>query len=401
MMSVEAARARIEAACKPVGSETISIADADGRVLARDVRARLTQPPYPVSAMDGYAVRAAEAQTGARLRVIGQAPAGNPFGGKVGAGEAVRILTGGVVPESADAIVIQEDVEAMNGEIVLNAAAESRHIRQAGLDFKTGDVLAPAGKHLNPRDLSLIAGGDVAEVEVRRRPRVAFAATGDELSRPGHPRKPGGIVASSGYGLSALISRWGGQPVDLGLLPDRIEAFADLPAQAAEADLLLTLGGASVGDHDLVQRALAPKGFTLDFWKIAMRPGKPLIFGHLQNTPFLGLPGNPVSTLVCAILFVRPAIAALLGIRAETRTLPARLVRTVPANDKRQTYLRARTIWRDGERWVEPFAIQDSSMLSVLAQADALIVRRPNDPAAEAGETTQIMSLDSPSQIWD
>jgi molybdopterin molybdotransferase len=393
MISVEDARARIEAACKPVESETVSIAHADGRVLAHEVRARLTQPHSPVSAMDGYAVRAADAQASARLRVIGTAPAGHPFAGKVGAGEAVRIFTGGVVPDGADAIVIQEDTEATNGEIVLKAPAQSRHIRPAGLDFKTGDVLATAGKHLTPRDLSLIAGGDVAEVEVRRRPRVAFAATGDELSRPGSPRKPGGIVASSGYGLSALIARWGGQPLDLGLLPDRIEAFADLPAKAKEADLLLTLGGASVGDHDLVQRALAPKGFALDFWKIAMRPGKPLIFGHLQQTPFLGLPGNPVSTLVCAILFVRPAIAALLGTRADTRPLPARLTRAMAANDTRRDYIRARIIWRDGERWAEPFAIQDSSMLSVLAAADALIVRAPHAPAAEAGEAIEIISL--------
>ncbi len=397
MISVEEARARIEAACKAVESETVSIAHADGRVLAQDVRAKLSQPPYPVSSMDGYAVRAEDANISAALRIVGSAPAGRPFAGKVSAGESVRIFAGGVMPEGADAIVIQEDTEATSSMVTLKAATQrGRHIRAAGLDFKSGDTLAAAGKHLTPRDLSLIAAGDVPHVEVRRRPRVAFVATGDELSRPGEPRKPGGVVASSGYGLSALIARWGGEPVDLGILPDSIEAFADLPDKAKGADLLITLGGASVGDHDLVQRALGPGGFALDFWKIAMRPGKPLIFGHLRDIPFLGLPGNPVSTLVCAILFVRPAIAALLGTRAETKYLPARLASNMAANDGRQDYVRARIIWRDGERWVEPFAVQDSSMLSVFAAADALIVRAPHACITKAGEKVDLIVLGAP-----
>ncbi len=394
MISVDEARSRIVAAFRPVESESVAIAEADGRVLDGDVRAKVSQPPFPVSAMDGYAVRFEDAQEPTTLRIVGTSPAGNPYHGKVGKGEAVRIFTGGVVPEGADAIVIQENTHATANDVTLKEAAQKhRHIRGAGLDFKAGDVLASAGKRLGPRDLSLLAAGDVAKVEVRRRPRVAFVATGDELSRPGQARKPGGIVASSGYGLSALIARWGGEPLHLGLLPDTIEAFEDLPQRAKDADLLLTLGGASVGDHDLVQRALAPKGFALDFWKIAMRPGKPLIFGRLQNTPFLGLPGNPVSTLVCAILFVRPAIAAMLGVAEDRQVVSARLARDMAANDTRQDYVRARIVVQDGELWADPFDVQDSSMQAVFAAADALILRVPNAPAAKAGDRVEVLSL--------
>jgi molybdopterin molybdotransferase len=392
MISVDEARERIIGAFGLVESETVSIAEADGRVLAKEVRAKISQPPFPVSAMDGYAVRAED--TPATLRIVGASPAGNPYRGKIGKGEAVRIFTGGVVPEGADAIVIQEDVRATLDEVIVKEPAlKGRHIRIAGLDFKENDVLTPAGKRLGPRDLSLLAAGDVASVEVRRRPRVAFVATGDELSRPGERRKPGGIVASSGYGLSALLARWGGEPVDLGLLPDTIDAFADLPQRTKNADLVLTLGGASVGDHDLVQRALAPKGFALDFWKIAMRPGKPLIFGRLQDIPFLGLPGNPVSTLVCAILFVRPAIGAMLGVAEEMRIVSARLARNMAANDARQDYVRARIVVEDGELWADPFDVQDSSMQTVFAAADGLILRPPHAPAAEAGERVDVLSL--------
>jgi len=395
MLTVDEARARIIAAFKPLQTETIALGDADGRVLAADAKAKLSQPPFPVSAMDGYAVRAQDAQNAVTLRIIGAAPAGHPFAGRVGAGEAVRIFTGGVVPDGADAIVIQEYTTADATHVTLQQPAQvARHIRRAGLDFAAGDVLAAAGKRLSPRDLSLLAAGDIAEVSVRRRPRVAFIATGDELSRPGELRKPGGIVASSGFGLSAMIARWGGEAIDLGLLPDTVEAFSELHEKARGADLLITLGGASVGDHDLVQRALAPKGFALDFWKIAMRPGKPLIFGHLQQMPFLGLPGNPVSTLVCALLFVRPAIAAMLGTADGTHIVSARLATPLSTNDARQDYIRARIIVRDGELWAEPSTVQDSSMLSVFAAADALILRAPHAPAAEAGDKVEILLLD-------
>jgi molybdopterin molybdotransferase len=395
MISVEEAVARITSAFAPVEAESVSVAEAHGRVLAKDAIARFDQPPHPVSAMDGYAIRTHDMdKVPARLRVIGSAPAGHPFNGKIGAGEAVRIFTGGVVPQGADAIVIQEDTEAAGDTVTIRQAPKpGRHIRAAGLDFKKGGALVKAGRRLTARDLALIAAGDVASVSVRRKPVIAFAATGDELSRPGEPRKPGGIVASSVYGLSALIEKWGGAPLDLGIVPDSADAIARLAE--TKADLLVTLGGASVGEHDLVQRALGPRGFTLDFWKIAMRPGKPLIFGRIGALPLLGLPGNPVSTLVCAVLFLRPAIAAMLGTETAIPLLSARLATDLPANDTRQDYIRARLTHASGELMAEPFAIQDSSMLSVLAAAGALIVRAPHAPAVQAGEHVEILPLDA------
>ena len=396
MISVDEAVARIVAAFTPLAHETVAIGDAAGRVLAEDAIALSSQPPSAVSSMDGYALRAADAaHAGSRLRVIGAAPAGHPFAGKVGAGEAVRIFTGGVVPDGADTIVIQEDASASGEQVTLNvAAAAGRHIRIAGLDFKQGEALGVTGQRLSARDLSLIAAGDVSHVKVRRRPRVVFAATGDELSLPGGRRKPGGIVASSGYALAAMIERWGGDAIDLGILPDTSQAVASIADKATDADLIVTLGGASVGDHDLVQKALGPKGFELDFWKIAMRPGKPLIFGKLGKVPLLGLPGNPVSTLVCAMLFLRPAISAMLGTKDEKEMATAKLSGGLKENDGRQDYVRARVEMKNGERFVEPFAVQDSSMLSVFARADALIVRMPNAPAAKAGDAVSVLFLE-------
>ena len=395
MISVEEAVERIVATFAPLAAERVSIENAAGRVLAEDALALANQPPDAVSSMDGYALRAADAaRPGAMFRVIGAAPAGHPFAGHVGPGETVRIFTGGVVPQGADAIVIQEDASAAADSVTFSVAAEAgRHIRVAGLDFKAGEALAKAGHRLSARDLSLIAAGDVGYVSVRRKPRVVFAATGDELSMPGAARKPGGIVASSGYALAAMIERWGGSAIDLGILPDTADAVASIADKATEADLVVTLGGASVGDHDLVQKALGPRGFALDFWKIAMRPGKPLIFGKLGAVPLLGLPGNPVSTLVCAMLFLRPAIAAMLGTADEAATATAKLSSDLKENDGRQDYVRARVEMKDGERFVAPFAVQDSSMLSVLARADALIVRKPREPAAKAGEAVFILLL--------
>jgi molybdopterin molybdotransferase len=395
MIPVEEAVQRIVAAFRPMQSETIGIAEAAGRVLAEDAVARDNQPPSPVSSMDGYAVRGADANAGATLRVIGSAPAGHPFAGKVGAGEAVRIFTGAVVPDGADTIVMQENTRAESDSVTINEAPPSgKFIRPAGLDFKKGETLAASGTRLTARDSSLLAADDVACVNVRRKPRIAFVATGDELSRPEEPRKPGGIIASSGYGLSALIENWGGVPIDLGILPDTSEAIASIPDLAKDADLIVTLGGASVGDHDLVQQALGPKDFALDFWKIAMRPGKPLIFGRLGKTPLLGLPGNPVSTLVCALLFLKPAIAAMLGVKHDPEILSAHLVRDLAQNDSRQDYLRAKLEIRDGEYWADVFPVQDSSMLSVLARADALVIRAPHAPAASAGEKAQFLRLE-------
>jgi molybdopterin molybdotransferase len=392
VIAVEEAIARITAAVAPLESETIPLEGAHRRVPASDVHAKIDQPPAPVSAMDGYAVRLADATSaGAALRVIGTAPAGHPFAGNVSAGEAVRIFTGGVVPDGADGIVIQEDVDADDERVLLRAPAAAKHIRAAGLDFRKGDVLVRAGRRLSPRDLALIGAGDISTVAVRRKPIVAFAATGDELSRPGEVRPAGGIVASSGYALRALIENWGGEPLDLGIHADTVEALQRIPERAAGADVVVTMGGASVGDHDLVQRALAPKGFDLDFWKIAMRPGKPLIFGRLNGKPFLGLPGNPVSSYVCAMLFLQPLIGALLGTRALERLGRARLAGTLKPNDSRQDYIRARLLTRDGDLWVEPFPIQDSSMQAALARADVLIMRVPQAPAAEESTLVDIL----------
>ncbi len=396
MIAVEEAVTRIASAFRPTPGERVSIATAAGRVLAEDAVARMNQPPDPVSSMDGYAVKSADAAApGATLRVAGTAPAGHPYGKTLTAGEAVRIFTGGVVPQGADSIVIQEDASTDGERVTFSVAAiHNRHIRVAGLDFRTGDVLAPAGKRLTARDLSLIAAGDLAQVTVRRRPRVAIAATGDELSPPGTPHPPGGIVASSGYALGAMVAAWGGAPVDLGIFQDTSDAISSIADKAKGADLIVTLGGASVGDHDLIQKALGPRGFALDFWKVAMRPGKPLIFGRLGATPLLGLPGNPVSTLVCALLFLKPAIAAMLGTAADTAPVAARLAKDLKENDGRQDYIRARLALHDGERVVEPFAIQDSSMMSVLARADALIVRAPRAPAAKAGDRVDVLLLE-------
>ncbi|MDE3115671.1 MAG: molybdopterin molybdotransferase MoeA [Pseudomonadota bacterium] len=395
MIPVDDAVARIVSAFAPVEGETVPLRQASGRVLAEDVRARMNQPPAPVSAMDGYALKAADAASvPVTLPVIGTSPAGHPFTGKVGAGQAVRIFTGGVVPEGADTVVMQEDTEAADGSVTIKeAAVPAKHIRVAGLDFRVGGVLAKAGKRLTARDLSLIAAGDLPEVPVRRRPRVALAATGDELSPPGTPHGPGGIVASSGYGLAPLIEKWGGEVIDLGITPDTVEAIANLPHRAAGADLLVTLGGASVGEHDLIQKALGPVGLKLDFWKIAMRPGKPLIFGRLGALPLIGLPGNPVSTLVCAILYLRPAIAAMLGTDTAPPLATTRLAAPLKANDQRQDYIRARLEQREGEMWAQPFSIQDSSMLSGIAAADALIVRRPHAAAAEPGDRVDVLPL--------
>jgi molybdopterin molybdotransferase len=395
MISVEDAVRRIGAAVAPLGSDRVSLASAHRRVLSADAIAALDQPPHPISAMDGYAVRLADTHTvPVTLRVVGAAPAGHPFAGTVRAGEAVRIFTGGFVPEGADAIAIQENTEAKDDHVTLRAAAAARHIRAARLDFQKRDVLCAAGRRLTARDLALLAAGGISIVDVQRRPVIGFAATGDELSPPAAPQREGGIVASSGYALAPLIEIWGGQPLDLGILPDTIEALQRIPELASHADVVVTMGGASVGDHDLVQRALEPRGFTLDFWKIAMRPGKPLIFGKLGKKAFLGLPGNPVSSYVCASLFLQPLIAGLLGLSFTQPLQQARLACRLSASDTRQDYLRARLLRRDGELWAEPFAIQDSSMQSALAAADALIVRQPHSAAAQAGESVEVLLLD-------
>ena len=395
MISVDEAVQRVMRAFAPLSSETIPLSEALGRVLARDAHAAVDHPPAPISAMDGYAVRADDARLDAELAVIGESPAGKPFAGRVGPGETVRIFTGGVVPEGADAVVLQEDVVAHGVRVrIKEPQPPGENVRQRGLDFRVGDLLLERGRVISPRDVALLASGDFAHVEVTRKPRVAVVATGDELSRPGEPRAPGGIVASSTYALQAMIRDWGGDAVDLGIIPDRAEEFARLPDAARGMDLIITLGGASVGDHDLIQSALAPHGFVLDFWKIAMRPGKPLIFGRLNASPLIGLPGNPVSAMVCALIFVRPALFAMLGAPYVAPVRTARLAAPLKANGKRQDYIRARFSVSKSAAVVEPFTLQDSSMQKVFAQADALIIRRVGAPPAAAGDEVEVLLLD-------
>jgi molybdopterin molybdotransferase len=399
MISVEEARVRILQALAPTPAETVPLAAAGGRVLAQPVEARLTQPPADVSAMDGYAVRAADAAAaGAELRVVGSAPAGHPFAGVVGPGEAVRIFTGAVLPAGADGILLQEDAQAAEGRVRLGEAVRAgRWIRRRGLDFEQGEVLLEAGRRLTARDVGLAAAANHPWLSVHRRPRVGILATGDEIALPGEPIPPGGIVSSNAHALAALVRANDGEPLVLPIAPDDEAAIAAAAAAARGCDLLVTTGGASVGEHDLVQSALGPEGFALDFWRIAMRPGKPLIWGRLGHTPLLGLPGNPVSALVCGVVFLLPALRRLSGLAGAVAppTARARLGTALPENDRRSDFLRARLeTATDGEILALPFPVQDSSMLKTLARADALVLRAPHAPAAPAGETVEIIRLD-------
>jgi len=407
MIPVAEARQRIVSRFDPLGTETVSLANAVGRVLAEDVAARLTQPPTAVSAMDGYAVRAADTQKpGATLRCIGEAPAGGRFDGTLEPGTAVRIFTGGPVPDGADAILIQENAERDGDQVrVTDPVGEGRYIRPAGLDFSAGDVLLTAGRRLTPRDVGLCAAINQPWVRVVRRPTVAILATGNEIALPGAPLGPNQIVSSNSWALAAFVERNGGVALNLGIAPDDPAALQASVSGVHQADLLVTTGGASVGEHDLIQSALGEIGLSVDFWKIAMRPGKPLIFGALKQasgqTPFLGLPGNPVSALVCALVFMAPILRRLQGLPdAALPTAPAELGADLPENDEREDYLRATlTTMDDGRLVATPFSKQDSSMLSRLAAADALIIRPPHAPPAKTGDAVQIVHLAADSVI--
>lgn len=399
MIPVAEAVARITAAFAPLPAETVPLAAARGRVLAEDAVARVTQPPFAVSAMDGYAVRAADtARPPVALREIGRVPAGGRFAGAVGPGETVRIFTGARVPDGADAVVIQENATADGGRIVVRkAAAAGAFVRPAGLDFRAGAVGLAAGRRLDARALGLAAAMNLPWLRVRRRPRVALLATGDEIAMPGEPVGANQIVSSNALALRAVVEGCGGEALDLGIARDDRESLRRHAAGARGADLLVTMGGASVGEHDLVRSALGDAGLALDFWKIAMRPGKPLMFGALGETRLLGLPGNPVSSLVCALVFLRPALGRMLGLAADAapETRRARLGAALAANDERQDYLRAALDRRaDGALVATPFARQDSSMLSLLAQAGCLVVRPPHAPAARRGAAVDVIPLE-------
>ncbi len=397
LLPVADALSRVTEAFAPLPAEQVSVAHAVGRALAEDVRARVTQPPAAVSAMDGYAVRAADvAKPPVTLRTVGTAPAGGAYDKKLRAGEAVRIFTGAPTPDGADAIVIQENTEAEGDRVTVRVAApKGCYIRPAGLDFSAGAVGLRAGRRLSPRDIALAAAMNVPWLAVRRKPRVALVATGDELVRPGDPIGPHQIVSSNTLALAAQVSEAGGAPLDLGIARDDEGSLRRMAAGAATADVLVLTGGASVGDHDLVQSVLGKEGLELDFWRVAMRPGKPLMFGRIRGTPLLGLPGNPVSSLLCGMLFLRPAIDVMLGVEAEEKqSESARLGSDLDANDERQDYLRARlSRGPDGEPVATPFDKQDSSMLSTMTDADCLVVRPPHAPPAKAGERVDIVRL--------
>jgi molybdopterin molybdotransferase len=399
LLSVEDALRRILAGVEPTGAEPVAIEHARGRVLAEPVRALLTQPPFHASAMDGYAVRASDATSlPATLTVIGEAAAGHPFSGRVGPGETVRIFTGAPVPDGADTIVIQENAAREGDRVSMRegTVAEAAHIRRTGFDFRAGDTLLAAGRRLGPREIALAAAMGHGQLQLRRRPRVAILATGDELVPPGQTPGPGQIVASNHLGVGAMAETAGAEVRQLGIARDTRPDLDAHFARAQDADVLVTIGGASVGDHDLVEPALAARGMTLAFWKIAMRPGKPLMFGRLGGSRVLGLPGNPVSSLVCTRIFLIPLLRALLGQPADgERPAQARVAVPLEANGPRQHYMRAISkVWADGLPLVSPVRSQDSSLLSPLAEADCLLIRPPNAPAAAPGSAVPILPLD-------
>ncbi len=396
MIPVEEAKAKILAAVKTTAAETISVWDGLGRTLAADVAATINQPRIDVSAMDGYGVRAEDvASVPATLNVIGESPAGGAFDGNVGKGEAVRIFTGAPVPAGADTIIIQEVCTRDADSVTINeTTTKGRFVRKAGMDFATGDVLLTAGKTLGPRELALAAAMNVAELSVRKKPRVAILATGNEVVMPGEALGPTQIISSNSVLLCAYLESIGCEAESIGIAPDDAGQLRACIERAAGFDILITIGGASVGDHDLVNGVLADLGMDLIFYKVAMRPGKPLIFGKLGDTTVFGLPGNPVSVGVTSAVFIRPAIQKMLGVEMSDEITQAVLGGDLRENDEREDYLRARFSFDDeGLLVATPFSKQDSAMLARFAEADGLIIRAPRAPAADAGEIVDVMVL--------
>jgi molybdopterin molybdotransferase len=400
LMPVAEALRRILASAAPLPVENVPLDDALGLVLAEDLVARRTQPPAAVSAMDGYAVRAADVgNPPVTLTLIGEVAAGHPFDGEVRQGEAARIFTGGVMPRGADSVVIQENTTRDGETVTVKAAvAIGRNVRREGIDFRQGDTLLTKGTRLTDRDLMLAAAMNYPAVPVHRRPRVAILGTGDELVPPGSDPKLGEIVYSNGFALSALVRSDGGHVIELGIARDTVADIAAALRRAvdAKADILVTSGGASVGEHDLVQQALAAAGLKLSFWRVALRPGRPMMHGKLGDMQVLGVPGNPVSSYVCAFLFLLPLLRALSG-RADIghHPLAAKLGRDLPENDERSDYLRAALRTEaDGTLMATPLPVQDSSLMAPLAKADCLLIREPHAVAARAGSDCVILKLD-------
>ncbi|MDE3175468.1 MAG: molybdopterin molybdotransferase MoeA [Pseudomonadota bacterium] len=398
LIPVAEALARVLAAAKPLEAEEVALARAFGRTLAAPVIAGRTQPPFANSAMDGYALRAADA--GQPLRVVGESAAGRGFDGAIGPGEAARIFTGAPLPAGADSVALQEDARRDGDVVTLHAPVKAGdNIRGVGLDFREGEPLLAAGRRLSARDVALVAAANRPSVRVTRQPRVAILATGDELRAPGEALGPAQIVASNNFFVAGLARAQGGEPIDLGIAPDRPEALAEriAAARAARADVLVTLGGASVGDYDLVQQALRDAGMQLGFWRIAMRPGKPLMFGRIGDMLALGLPGNPTSSAVCGLLFLAPMLRALSGDpdAGADRSRTATLAVDLPANGVREDYMRATLARTNGGWTATPARDQDSSLVRTLADAQALIVRPPHAPPAHAGEPCRVLRFDA------
>lgn len=400
LTSVEQALQSLTKNTKQTSIETIPLERGFNRVLAQDLTAKLTQPPFHSSAMDGYAIRFADVQTApTQLTIIGQSAAGHGFKGHVQQGQAVRIFTGAPVPEGTDTVVIQEDTQKNENTVTIletPTKGKGANIRPAGQDFHTGQTGLSKGKQLTARDLTLAASMNYPELPVYKSPTVAILATGDELVLPGMSPKPDQIISSVSYGLQAMISSFGGTPIDLGIAQDNLESLQNNISKAQTADILITIGGASVGDHDLVQQALKNAGMELNFWKIAMRPGKPLMSGSLENTQVLGLPGNPVSALICARIFLVPIIQKMLGKDiTNENSLKATLTENLPANGPRQHYMRANiTQQPDGTYQASRISSQDSSLQYAFTQANGLIICQPNTEALAKGESVPFIFLD-------
>lgn len=380
-------------------TERVSLSEAAGRVLARDLTALRTQPPFSCSAMDGYAVLGSDIVEGDTiLDVIGESAAGHGFDGRVCSSQAVRIFTGAPMPTGADTVIIQENTEKLDSAKVkiMIAGQPGQNVRPAGGDFSEGKTALPAGRLMDPTAIMLAAAMNHAEIEVIGRPKVAILATGDELKLPGAKLGPGQIIASNNFGIGALVTACGGEIINLGIAGDQMEALDSAIDSAFEqgADVLVTIGGASVGDHDLVHKAMAARGMELDFWKIAMRPGKPLMSGRLGNLRVLGLPGNPASSLVCSYLFLEPLVSLLAGRKIPFRQKKAILRKDLKENDQRQDYLRARLETDvNGSLIATPFDNQDSSLISVFAEAGCLVIRPPFAKAASTGDIVDVHVL--------